>query len=767
MFSIKRTVSFLIVALFSTAAVYAADDRISEIVIKGNKLTDTSAIMLVIKSKTGEALSAEKVNQDVKAIYKMGRFQDVNSGFTRTDKGVVLKYLVMERPIVREIRITGNKEISVDKIREAIELKTNTIYSAKELASSVKKVKKLYTDEGFFLVDVAAAPEKLAGNELTVVFKITEGSKILIKTITFEGNKIFSARELRGMMQTKEKWFLSWITGAGAYKEDALKNDVNIIADKYFNKGYVNVKIGEPKVELLNDKSGLQVTIPISEGEQFKAGTIDFKGDILDGKEILARKVKLKTGEIFSRGILRDDVFALTDMYADKGFAFANVTPLSKIDQEKKIVDITFDMEKGNKIYIERINIGGNTKTRDKVIRREFKIGEGSLYNSTAIKKTKQNLTNLGFFEEVNIAQAKGSDDNKLILNTEVKEKSTGTFSIGGGFSSVDGIIGQASIQQANFLGLGLKGNLSGSLGGKTQTYTLGLTDPYFLDSKWTFGGDIYRTERDYIDFTKQVTGGDIKAGYPINDDLSTFWIYKYEVKNNYNLSQALKLNPSIMTESKGSTSSISAQLSLNNTDYRLDPSSGTVSTISLEYAGLGGNNRYARYIAESAVFFPMKWNNVISLRGTLGYIQNLGKEIPIDEKFYLGGINTLRGFAARTVSPRVSATTPVIDPATGSTTNSITYAYVGGDKEFVFNAEYVFPIIKEAGLKALFFFDAGNSYAPNQSFFSSTLCSYGLGLRWYSPMGPLRLEYGIPVNPRPGIDNKSGKFEFSIGGFF
>jgi outer membrane protein insertion porin family len=768
LFPIKRTIYLLVfasIALLGGFSAFADNDIISEVIVSGNKLTDSAAILRVVKSKSGEALSPEKVNQDVKDIYNLGRFEDVRAETEKTAKGTVLTYFVSERSIVREIRISGNKEINTEKIRAAIELKTNSIYSAKELANSIKKVRKLYTDDGYYLAEVTATPEKRAGNEIRIVFRINEGNKVLIKTITFEGNKFFSARKLRGFMQTKQKWFLSWITSAGTYKEDILKNDVNIIADHYYNNGYVNVKVGEPQVKLLADKSGLLVTISIVEGDQFKTGSLDFKGDLLEQKEVLAKKVKLVPGQVFSRAVLREDVFALTDLYADKGYAFTNVSPLSKIDPDKKTVDITFDFEKGDKVYIERINITGNSKTRDKVVRREFKLAEGSLYSSTALKKTKQNINNLGFFEEINISQAKGSADNKLNLNAEVKEKSTGTFSIGGGYSSLDGIIGQASVQQSNFLGLGLKAVLSGSLGGKTQTYTLGLTDPYFLDTKWTLGGDIYRSDRDYIDFTRRVTGADIKGGYPLTDELNTFWMYKYEVKDIFNLSTALNDNPNLLTESSGKLSSLYGSLTLNTTDYRLDPSKGFVGTLSAEYAGIGGDQKFVRFIGESAYFIPFKWNTVFSLRGTMGYIMRNGNDISIDEKFFLGGINTLRGFSSRSVSPFVNVATHSIE--NGLVTPGTTNVFLGGTKEAIFNAEYVFPIIKEANIKGLVFVDAGNAYGPGQSFFSTVRASYGLGFRWYSPMGPLRLEYGIPVNPRPGIDNKSGKLEFSIGGFF
>jgi outer membrane protein insertion porin family len=440
---------------------------------------------------------------------------------------------------------------------------------------------------------------------------------------------------------------------------------------------------------------------------------------------------------------------------------------LSKVDQEKKTIDITYDFEKGDKIYIERINISGNTKTRDKVIRREFKLAEGDLYNSTALKRTKQNLSNLGFFEEASIAPAKGSAGNKLNLNTEVKEKSTGQFSIGAGYSSSDGIIGQGSVQQSNFLGLGLKATLSASLGGKTQLYNIGLTDPYFLDTNWTLGFDVYRSEREYEDYSRRVTGGDIKAGYRLSDTLSTYWMYKYEVKSLYDFSAAFLANPTLMTETSGTIGSLYGSLSLDKTDYRLDPTKGYTGTLSAEYAGLGGNQRFSRFIGQSAVFFPLIWDTVFSLRGELGYMMRIGKEIPIDEKFYLGGINTLRGYSSRTVSPISTTYLKTVNPVTGTVTTLPSIVYLGGIKEAVFNADYVFPIIKDAGLKGVAFFDVGNSYGPGEQYFSKVLMSYGLGMRWNSPMGPLRLEYGIPVNPREGIDSKSGKFEFSIGGFF
>ncbi|HEX5772685.1 MAG TPA: outer membrane protein assembly factor BamA, partial [Geomobilimonas sp.] len=544
----------------------AEGEKITDIQVKGNRRIESAAILNAIRLKSGDLLYADKVDADIRAIYKLGHFQDITAEtVSAADKGVVLVYRVVEKGIVRDVKIEGTKELTAEKVREVLEVKPNAVYSPKDVAGSVKKIRKLYADEGYYLAEVETQTDKRGETDVRVVFKITEGKKILIKKIEFEGNRAFTPRQLKKAMETGEKWMLSWLTGAGTYKEDVLRNDVNLIADLYFNIGYVNVKVGEPKVELLPDKSALVVTIGITEGEQFRTGTIGFKGDLLEKEAELAARMKLKTGDVFSRGLLRNDVFALTDVYADKGYAFANVAPQTRVNPESKTIDLVFDMEKGEQVYLDRINISGNTKTRDKVVRRELRVTEGSLYSSTGIKRSKTNLMNLGYFEEANITTAKGSADNKLNMNVEVKEKATGTFSVGAGYSSLDGLIGQGSVQQANFLGLGLKANLSASLGGKSQTYNVGVTDPYFLDSKWTFGGDIYRSERDYVDFSRRVTGFDLKGGYPLTDSVSTFLLYKYEDKKIYDQSMALKdsIARGLTTapETTSTTSSITASI--------------------------------------------------------------------------------------------------------------------------------------------------------------------------------------------------------------
>jgi outer membrane protein insertion porin family len=748
------TTALLLALLLTNRTAQADGEKISDVVVRGNRRIEASSILNVTSIKTGDILDSERTDVDIRSIYKLGQFQDVQVSYEPGSNGVILVYSVIEKPIVRDVRFEGNKELKQDKLLEGLPVRRNAIFSQKDLDKAVAKLKKQYQDEGYYLVIIEPLVEQRSPTEYQVTFNIIEGKKIRISTINFEGIKAFSPRKLRGVMETKEEWFMSWLTGAGTYKEEVLKNDALLIADFYMNNGYINVKVGEPTIKIAEDQESLVANFSVTEGDQYRIGNLAFKGDLLYPEKDFREKMQTESGEVFSRANLRTDIGTLTDMTADKGYAFNNVNPQVKQDPEKKMVDLTFEIEKGELVRIERISIAGNSKTRDKVVRRELRLMEGELYSATGFKRSKQNLMNTGYFEEANVASTKGSSSNKLNVNVDVKEKATGAFTIGGGYSSLDGLLFQGSVSQSNFLGLGLKANVSAAIGGKSNTYSIGLTDPYFLDSRWTLGIDIYRNERDYTDYSRRLTGGDIKAGYPISDFIGTFWMYKYEIKDIYN--PTLMYMAYNLIDSRDyplgttTTSSIFGSITNNTTDFRFDPSAGMVNTFSVEYAGLGGNNKFLREILDNAVYYPLWWKFVASGKLVIGAVQQVGSPIPIDEKFYLGGIGSLRGYAARTVCPLDNVG-----------------LYIGGEKELFGNFEVKFPLLPEYGIKGVSFFDYGNAWSGNKIMPRDILMSYGAGIRWASPMGPLRLEYGIPINPRPGIDNKTGRFEFAIGSLF
>jgi len=729
--------------------VLAQTYTVGEVAIEGNRRVELSAVRSVLSVKPGQEVSAEEIDRDIQAIYKLGRFADVAASIEERGGVPVLVYQLTERPLVRDVKYAGNKEFSVERLRGLVTLKTPDIYDPRVVEKNVEAIKKAYVEEGFHAAEVVAKVDINDAYEATITFEIKEGEKILIRRIRFEGNTVLSDAQLKKVMETKERWFLSWLTGRGTYKDEVLQNDLEIIADQYYNKGYVQVKVKQPLVSIAEDKKSMDILIEIREGEQFRVGEIDVQGDLLKSKAEILALVKLKPGEIFSRQQLRQDVFAINDLYADQGYAYVNVSPLTRLDPERRLVNLLFEIEQGIQVSIERIQIAGNTKTRDKVIRREMKLVEGELYSATGMKESRRRINNLGFFEEVNVATSKGSDEAHMNVDVDVKERATGTFSVGFGYSSVDGFVGQGSVTQENFLGRALKLNLAGSLGGKSTTYQLGLTDPYFLDKNLTLGFDLYKTEREYVDFSKKALGGDLKLGFPLTDNTRAFFLYKYEEKEIFDIDESAS---QLIKDQEGTStlSSITASITRNTTDYYLDPSKGSVSELSAEFAGLGGTEKFAKYIADQRFFFPFKWGTVFSAHGQIGYIQQVGStEIPIDERFFLGGINTLRGFKSREVGPR--------DDATGD--------FLGGDKEAYFNLEYVFPLLKDMGLKGVAFFDTGNAWGEDESYFSEMRYSVGGGIRWFSPMGPLRLEWGYNLNPKDFEDNS--QFEFSIGKFF
>ncbi|WP_027714475.1 outer membrane protein assembly factor BamA [Desulfuromonas sp. TF] len=764
----KRVFTALIVAMHLLPGISMAQEyAIGEVVIEGNRRVERSAIRSVISIEAGQTVSDEDIDRDIRAIYKLGRFEDVSAEFEKSDGAGTLIFRLTEYPLIRNIEYSGNDELSTEKLRELVTIRTPEIYSPREVAKSSEAIKKAYIEEGFHAVEISSKIDINDLHEATLTFDVKEGDKVLIRDIRFEGNTVFTDRQLKKVIETKERWFLSWLTGRGTYKQEVLENDLEIIADQYYNDGYVQVKVKQPLVTLREDKQSMDLLIEIEEGEQFQIGEMDVQGDLIRSKEDLLKLVKLTEGDIFNRKQLREDVFTLNDLYADQGYAYVNVSPLTRLDVQQKRINVTFDIEQGIQVVIGRVQISGNTKTRDKVIRREMKLVEGELFSASKVKESRRRINNLGFFEEVNVTTGKGTDEAHMDLDVNVKERPTGTFSVGFGYSSVDGIIGQGSVSQENFLGRALKLNLAGSFGGRSTTYQLGVLDPYFLDKDLALGFDVFKTEREYVDFSKKAVGANIKLGIPLTYDLRTFFLYRYEEKEIFDVDA----NASFLIRDQVGTSTISsitASLTRNTTDYRLDPSMGSVSEASIEFAGLGGTEKFAKYNIDHRHFFPWKWGTVFSAHGRLGYIQEVGGEdIPLDERFWLGGINTIRGFETREVGPKVRRTTEQIDPVTGKTVTVPTdeFEFIGGEKQAYFNFEYTFPLLKDMGLKGLLFFDAGNAWRKDEDYFSNMRYSVGGGIRWFSPMGPLRLEWGYNLDPEE--TEKPSQFEFSIGKFF
>ena len=761
----KRLILLGLLLLWSIPTWAAAEYQIADVVVSGNRRVKADSILKVINLRKGQVATTPQIDEAIQAIYKLGRFSDVSAQVELQNGAQVLVFQVTERPLVRSVAFQGNDEIAIERLQGVVTLKVPDIYDPYEVQKSIAAIKAEYVKEGYYAAEITADSQVNADNEALVTFKVDEKKLVRIKDIRFEGNTVFSNGELREAMDTEEKWMFSWLTGRGNYDEALLDQDIERIADLYFNRGYIHIKVRKPVISLVDDLSHMLILIQIEEGEQFRVGKLDVVGDLLGRKEEILSRVPMNPGDVFSRELLRRGIGKITDYYADQGYAYANVSPLSRVDNAAKLVDLAMEVEQGPQVSVERINITGNTKTRDKVIRREMKVVEGDLFNATALKRSKDRINNLGYFETVDVTTSEGTDQGHVNVDVNVRERSTGTFSVGAGYSSVDGFVGQGSVTQENFLGRGWKLNLAASLGGDSTTYQIGLTDPYFMDRNLTLGFELYKTTREWDDFSRDATGGAIKLGLPFYDEYTrAMFVYRYELKDVYDISPFA--DPDIKDEEgESSISSLTSTVTRDTTDYRLDPSRGHVFEASWELAGIGGDEKFSKYLVDYRHFWPLAYGAVFSAHGQIGYIQSFGgDDIPIDERFYLGGINTLRGFEPREVGPY----------------NPVTDDYSGGDTAAFVNLEVIFPLSKEVGLKGVVFFDVGNAWNldnddgdndPVDQFdddydpFTEWRYSVGAGVRWLSPMGPLRLEWGYNLDPYEWED--SSRLDFMIGRFF
>jgi outer membrane protein insertion porin family len=730
---------------------------ITKLQIRGNKYIEGAAIRFNIKSKEGEVYSPKTLEQDLKNVYQMGYFRDVQIESEDGPEGKEITFAVTEKPTVREIKIVGNAKVRTDDIQKVIGMRPKYILNEKQVKDDVDKIKKVYSDKGFYSAEISSKITEPTPDEAVVSYQIKENEVSKIAKISFTGNKALRSKDLKKVMGTKEKSILSLITSIGIFKEDVLQKDIDQLTAFYYNQGYIQAKVGNP--EITHEKNKIYITIPIDEGKQFKVGNVDIQGDILGEKSSLSKDLKTISGKVFSSNALHDDIVALTDLYADQGYAYADISPLTKINPESQVVDVTFEISQGEKVYIEKINISGNTRTRDKVIRREIRLAEGELYSTSKIKRSKQEVNNLGFFKEVNFTTGKGSANDKIVLNVGVEERPTGSFSIGAGYSSVDALVGMFQISQNNLFGKGQQLNFQASLGGRSTRFNISFTEPWFRDTRTSAGVDAFKWDREYEDFDRNSTGGDVRFGFPVADFTRFYLTYKYEMADIHNIDHEA---PNVLRKEEGTstTSSVSGSIVKDSRNDKLLPTTGVLNNFSLELAGLGGDNRFAAVVGSLSRYWPLPKDTSFMARGTLGYeIGFAGKHVPIFERFFLGGLDSLRGFEARSVGPRERG-------HRGWRHDHQDHGVViGGTKEAILNFEYLFPLYKAAGIRGVVFFDAGNAYRKSEYPFQNLRKSAGFGVRWYSPFGPLRVEWGINLSPKDG--EKRSNFEFSMGNLF
>jgi len=723
-------------------------EKIQEIHLTGNKRIETDAIMRYIRTKPGDVYVPRSLSDDLKSVYSMGYFEDIRIEYEDGASGKIIIFKVQEKPTIRRIKFKGNDVYEDEEIMESMNIKSGSILNIFKIQNNIIRIENLYKEKNYHNVKVTYAVKELDNNQGDLQFIIEEGDKVRIKQIEFEGNAVYTDKELKRVIRTDEKGFWSFITSSGELNRDDLRQDVAMLTSFYHNSGYIQAKVGEPQVEFQEDM--IYIKFKITEGPRFKVGYVGITGDLVIAEDQLRDRLSITQETFYNRETVRNDVLSITDVYSDQGYAHADIFPRVEKDFDNLKVDIEFIIKKGRQVYFEAIVIGGNSKTRDKVIRRELQVVEQELFSGRRLKRSMRNLYRLDYFEDVKVDTVEGSADDKMVLKIDVVEKATGSFSLGGGYSSVEHAYGTASINQRNLFGRGQNLQLKAQVSGVSQTYMLSFTEPYFLDKRLSAGFDIYNQTRDYTTYDRDSVGGKLRLSFPTWDYTRLYWNYSYDVSDVYNIDDTAANSIKEM-EGNNVTSSTKVTMKRDSRDKIFNTSEGSLNSAAVEYAGVGGDIGFTKYTGESGWYFPLFLGTVGVLHGKLGYVEEHPDGfLPDYEKFYLGGMNSVRGFDWQDIH--------AVDENGDE---------VGGVSMVQFNVEYHIPLIPDAGVVGIVFVDVGQVYGEDEPVdLGEARETCGGGFRWYSPMGPIRLEYGYILDPQPGDDTR-GKWEFSMGTVF
>jgi outer membrane protein insertion porin family len=785
---------FGLVGVYPSAAASAADDpeqrpeiRVRLIEVAGNQRLEAATILAKVKTQEGDLFDPERLREDLKAIHRMGYFNDVRVRTEPFEGGLKVVFEVEEQPLISEVRFVGNTQIMTEKLKERSTLKAQSFYQERTVSETVQKMREAYEEDGYYNTEVVPVvyPDAESKDRLSVTLYIKEGEKARVRDLEFDGNKAFTDEELEKALETRRyRPWSSWMTGRGYYREPQLDTDLERLKDFYMNDGYLDIQVGRPAVEIEDQASSVRVPVPvlegdldyehtsravrarirvtIVEGEQYHLDEVRFEGNTVLTEPELHELLKLKKGEIFARNRLRSGVSAIHEKYGEKGYFFASVQPQFAADPASRTVDLTLKIQEQSPVTVREIRISGNDKTRDKVIRREMRVNEQELINTKLLRRSFQRLNNLNFFETIEINPERVADD-QVDLGVHVKEKSTGALTVGGAYNSVDRFTGTFEITQGNLFGRGQLLRAKVDTGDLRTTYSLTFREPYLMDRPVSMTTDLYNQVRDFETYDERKLGGDVILGKSFTERVSGSVSYTWESIRLFNVDLETSedddtIAPQLIQdqfneEPKSITSSIGASLVRDTRDVVWDPKEGSRLTASVEYARsfLGGTNDFIKLVGDATRYFPLWGDTALSLHARVGTVEGIGDEIPIGERFYVGGINTVRGF-------KFGHAGPMVDDEV-----------VGGTDEIILNAEYLITLVEEARIKGVVFYDIGRAFdqeVDGQAFDLSKLRKgAGFGFRWISPIGPLRLEWGY--NLEPEADEDRMVMEFTIGSLF
>lgn len=786
--------------------------RIRDIRVEGARRVDPDDVRATMRLRRELPCTDTEIARDARAIWDLGFFDDIIIEAEPSGTEIELIVRVVERPAIARIIFSGNDEVDDDDIEEKVTLREGAILSVVDVRRQVTKIRDLYAEEGYFLARVTYDIRQLPGDrgEVEVRFAIEEGDEVTVRRVRFLGNENIPSDDLNEIMRTSETGFFSFISDDDTFNTTFFEEDVTRLQAWYYDKGYLAVSIGTPRIELTGDGSHIDITIPIEEGPRFRIGRmqvteVDENGATINALEDdLRESIDLESGDWFSRTKIALGIEEIRRVYRDAGYARVEIAPDTNLDQERRVVDVNAQIVRGPPVRIERINIGGNTKTRDAVIRREMQILEGELYNQTAIELSRARLMQLRYFERVDFSEETGSGPGLLVINVEVAERATGTFQVGAGFSSIESFILTAQVQQQNLFGNGQQLSFQLQLSGIRRLFQLRFVEPWFLGSRWSLGLDAFNQQRQFASFNRNSIGGGITFGHPVLDPrLRVFLKYQAEYIDisartggffqsgsggqGFNIFQAAPFD-NLFRE--GLTSSLQLSLTWDSrTGSPFRTTGGVHASASTEVAEsfLGSQQLFVRNNAFFRIYRPIFGPLIFRFNLQLGYISSRqAGGVPLYERYYLGGIQNIRGYRLQSIGPRASLgrnTDPNSIPpqAGGGFPGGIA---LGGNLQGYFQLEVEFPILEEVGIFGVAFMDGGNTWNTEATFCQAPVTSdndpttnpcnvnpfqirtsVGFGLRWISPLGPLRFEWGIPLARRE--HEEKIRFEFTIGTSF
>lgn len=755
---------------------FASSLVIKRIEVEGNRKIETNAILGRIESKEGSAFNQKLIEQDIRSIYGLGYFESVEAeSEDLSDGGTKLIFVVSERPTISKIEYSGESALDEDELKGLVDARQFEVLDIHKLNVSVDKIISKYEEKGYYLADVTYNIEKNeALNEVSVTFRIIENDKIQVKSINIVGADVISADELKSVMQTREGGPFSWLTGSGSFREQAFEKDIQNLGFYYGTKGYIKARFGRPEVTVSADKKYIYITFFVEEGDQYFVGNVDFSGELLYSREELQEGLELATGDVFNTEILHREVLRYTEKYSDLGYAFANVVPEPRIHDDTHRVDLTFDVDRGERVFIGKITVSGNSRTKDKVIRRELTIYEGELFNGTRKRISRENVIRLGFFDSVEFHQQTSKADQHVVdIEIQVKERSTGQLVVGAGYASGDiGFTFNAQLSQNNFLGNGQVASFTAQMltGRKLYEFNLGFTEPYIGYSLWGFGADLYQLRRDVFtvsnvnSFSETKTGFDVKLSHPILEYTSLQLAYKLE-SSYVPRNSIIDTNIFAPSDLNGMASIVSTSINYDKRDDRFDPRRGFFWSVQNDFAGLGFDRRFIRTRGTVKFFQPIFWDFIFRTHLTGANLSSWGgKDVPVNERFISGGLFSLRGYDYLSVGPtrRLNTNPATLSQDAINANLAGKPIVVGGHNEILLQSEIEFPILKEAKIRGVLFFDAGNVFDHWGVDGAVLLANVGWGIRWFTPMGPLRFEFGYPI-----VNKGPSKFYFTIGPAF